>query len=80
MSDIQSDYLCQDCGFVANHLMCLKKYGRRSNKPMFEVSTVAIRICDICGKEKPCAPYRDYYFPTERATKAVRNYITKGDV
>lgn len=70
--------LCSDCGFVANHLTMLKRHGSRSLKPAYDVSTVSMGICDICGKNRAVAPIRDYFYPTDRAMKAVKQYVMQG--
>lgn len=72
------NHLCTDCGFVANHLTMLKRHGAKSIKPMFDVSTVSTGSCDVCGHEKTVAPIRDYFYPAERAMRAVKQYVTKG--
>jgi hypothetical protein len=70
--------LCADCGFVTNHLTMVKRYGARSIEPMFAASTMVPGECDICGQEKAVAPLRDYFYPAERAMRAVKQYVTKG--
>ena len=70
--------ICADCGFVANHLTMLKRYGNKSIKPCFDVSTFHIGICDICGQKKHVTELRDFFYPTERACKLIRQYVTKG--
>lgn len=70
--------LCFDCGFVANHLTMLKRHGARSVKPVFDLSTTRNGVCDICYKCKAVAPLRDFFYPSERSMRFVRQYITKG--
>lgn len=71
-------YVCADCGFVANHLMCLKRYGARSIKPAFDVSTVKQGKCECCDKEGTVVPVRDFFYPPDRAFNYIRRYILTG--
>lgn len=70
--------LCSGSGFVANHLTILKRHGSKSIKPSFDVSTASLGVCDVCGELKTVAWVRDYFYPSERAMRTVRRYVTKG--
>jgi hypothetical protein len=70
--------ICADCGFVANHLTMLKRYGQKSKQASFSVSTTHIAICDVCGQEKDCTEPRDFFHPTDRAFRYVKRYVTTG--
>lgn len=71
--------VCIDCGFVANHLTMLKRYGAKSIQPVNPGSFgVWEGECGCCGETKVVTSIRDFYYPAQRALKFVKNYITKG--
>lgn len=70
--------LCSDCGITANHMTCIRQFGSRAIKDSYSVSTMHTGICDICGKEKNVTEVRDFFYPSLRACRLLKQYLTMG--
>jgi hypothetical protein len=56
-------HVCSDCGIIANHYTCLKRYLAPAIKPCFDVSTYKIGVCDFCHNLTQVTEVRDFFYP-----------------
>ena len=71
------NYVCDDCGKLANRLTCLKKYGQEPTKIKFHCSTYHQGVCDYCGKSKPITEVRDFFYPDFSLIKEKEKWLKK---
>jgi len=60
---IYPEWVCNECGVLANALTCVVKRGTLPNKPAFDVSTWHSAMCDVCWRETYVTEPRDFFYP-----------------
>lgn len=71
-------HVCSDCGIIANHYTCLKKYLAPAKQPCFMVSAYHVGVCDFCHNLTQVTEVRDFFYPDfSLIPKTVRERLGK---
>lgn len=72
----QIAWVCQPCGYTANYLTCLLKYGKRPHKPAYDISTWHRGFCDVCGSPSSLVTEpRDFFYPDFSLINKVAEFL-----
>lgn len=63
MTNNDIGWVCSPCGWTANYLTCLEKYGQPPQKASYNVSTYHNGTCDVCGQYTHITETRDFFYP-----------------